>query len=369
MNHERFSFEVNEQDSAQEGFDFCNSDANMDSNPFGETAFTPLENPFENSGGHFSSGPNVDLIENFEEAAPQDLGLADYDLNPEDLAGQFAALDLNFEEKVKIVPEWDNYSLFQSEEDTTSPGWESTESKDPESLLELEPELESNAENSLTESGKTEDSGDSQGKSLRGRPRKDKFLSKEEIFSKFQAHLLKKFRSFEKSAREDSGSTTSRNRDDKPRTKIIRLCKTLPTFLLKLLVSVGDYKHSEAARLNESYVKAFNGFLDIITYLNLNASLSAHLESMPYSHVLCFAGIAFPKSKVTSVATLRDEGDKISVNSFMDGRDATSIRLIKRQMEKNSMFKILFKVAFQSLREYAGEFPICMNILEELANL
>lgn len=55
-----------------------------------------------------------------------------------------------------------------------------------------------------------------------------------------------------------------RKRDDKPRTKLIRLVKKIPDMILKKLVSVGDYKHKDLNRLSSSYKKAFLGLIDMM---------------------------------------------------------------------------------------------------------
>lgn len=254
-----------------------------------------------------------------------------------------------------------NHSLFQSGESTTSPGWESEEEK-----ASQEPSEQITSEESLPESTQSVDSQDRCG---RGRPRHKKEIPTEDLLVSFINFLVSKFSKIEKSAEEDSGNQTSRNRDDKPRTKIIRLCKTLPTFFLKLLVSVGDYKHSDAARLNESYEKAYDGFKNIIKCLNLTDSLRTDLCNLKWSNILALGAIAFPMEKVCTVAKYRDEGDRASIESFMAGRQATSVKKIKEQIEKNPMFSLLFKVTFKALEEKSEDFPISMRILEELATL
>jgi hypothetical protein len=161
-----------------------------------------------------------------------------------------------------------------------------------------------------------------------------------------------------------------RRRDDKPRTKIIRLLKKLPDRLLKLLVSVGDYKHKDSARLAQSYNTAFQGFLNLLQYWNLDLVFNSLVSSSVSKEVVSirFASICFPKQKVSTVA------DELSVTSevheflsmFHEIRNGTSVKQFKAQTEVNPLINDLTKLAFHMVKDEFEESSNSVRLLKEL---
>ena len=135
--------------------------------------------------------------------------------------------------------------------------------------------------------------------SKRGRPKKNLSSSTEVICEiitkKLSQEMIKIEEEFVKSS--NSQGSDSRKRDDKPRTKIIRLIKKIPNFLLKLLVSVGDYKHKDPSRLTTSYKTAFEGLVRLIEQVSLGYLLSTVSTGAAADELIRFCGIVFPAPK------------------------------------------------------------------------
>ncbi|CAI2373656.1 unnamed protein product [Moneuplotes crassus] len=259
---------------------------------------------------------------------------------------------------IKDLGDWydpDNHSLFQSEEDEDSsgPGWESDEPEiftkshgifHPEENL---PEKVSNTQEELFAS-----------KSLGAK----RSLSSKEVYSRLRDHIENKLLKIEKAAENTQNSANLQE------IEVIQTCRSVPTFLLKLLVTSEEYKHSSASGLNEAYERTFNGFRDIVKYLDLEDALSAHLNQLQYSTTLTFAGISFPLEEVCTVARVRDEGDKASLQLLMRGRENISLRNISQKVGQNPMLGLLFKVVLKAIEESPLPLKNSLRILETLAS-
>lgn len=172
----------------------------------------------------------------------------------------------------------------------------------------------------------------------------------------------------------------TRRRDDKPRTKLVRLVKKIPDMILKKLVSVGDYKHRNLGRLSSSYQKAFLGLISLLQsisnngiamYTNTQAdTLRTFMEDLEIldDMALCqFCGIKFPKQKVRKVSGLYGvDGDIIK--QILKSRDGTSVKQLKNQLNENRVLRPLFILA-NTLVSDDTEFPKSTQILRELSML
>lgn len=162
--------------------------------------------------------------------------------------------------------------------------------------------------------------------------------------------------------------TGDRRRDDKPRTKIIRMVKKLADWILKKLVSVGDYKHKEKDRLLEAYTTAFDGFLNLLKYWNLELILNSVVCQSDNRNldVGRFASICFPASKVSTIA--HDLSCASEIKNMLKIRAGTSVKQLKEQVKVNIMTKFLFQLAFEMVKDF-DECSNSVRLLEELRQL
>jgi hypothetical protein len=137
---------------------------------------------------------------------------------------------------------------------------------------------------------------------------------------------------------------------------------------LKKLLSVGDYKETDPVKLQTAYQKAFEGLKNSSEYINLQVLFSRQLESLSMGiDLLMFASINFPTKKVKSIARSLTVSTE-TTNKLLKGREGTSVKQLKSQIQKNYMIGDLFKFAYALLKD-CQEFPRSLSILEELSNL
>jgi len=142
----------------------------------------------------------------------------------------------------------------------------------------------------------------------------------------------------------------------------------IPNFLLKLLVSVGDYKHSDPSRLSNSYEKSYSAFTNLLKYVERIDLLKTCSDSVQISHFLYFCGICFPHEKVLAVARFNCISNEIEMKKIMEEREATSVKKLKIQIQKNPMFKVLIQFSFELLKNNS-QFPKSLSLLEGLVKL
>lgn len=229
-----------------------------------------------------------------------------------------------------------------------------------------------------------------EGGNRRGRPKENKNLSPASLHLFITSELKKHMLKIEKEINGKSDFNTSlnsllnllsvsnnltlespeedRKRDDKPRTKIIRLIKKIPSIILKKLVSVGDYKQTNVEKLLRAYTKAFEGLKNSSEYINLHQLFSRQIESLSIgTNVLMFSSINFPSKKVKSVAKYLSASNELT-NKLLSGREGTSVKQLRIQIQKNYMIKDLIIFAYACL-ESSSEFPRSLRILGELLSI
>lgn len=175
----------------------------------------------------------------------------------------------------------------------------------------------------------------------------------------------------EDEAKEETEKEDTRKRDDKPRTKLIRLCKKIPDFLLKKLVSTGDYKHEDLERLLVAYQTAFEGFISIVLFRNPDSGdFNELVNSLEGGDDLLmdFSTIHFPERKVRALSSDLLKLDETHLQKLLQARDSTSVKKLKEQMEHNRIVRYMFKLALNIVGE-DNEFPMTTGILMELAKL
>jgi hypothetical protein len=223
-------------------------------------------------------------------------------------------------------------------------------------------------------SGDDKDDSDSQ-RQGRGRPKKDMSHSPKKLKRIIYDWLVSEMREIQKSIDEDNSlfqnKGASRKRDDKPRTKIIRLVKKIPDKILKTLVSVGDYKHTSPDRLIEAYRVALCGLISLSSMYNLQIDESNGLTSMfDFVILIKFGAIHFPKSKIELMTKsfAMSVANGFNVQVLLKDRDSTSVKKLKMQMENNEIVRLLFSLAFELLKSHT-EFQDSLKILSELTQL
>ena len=163
---------------------------------------------------------------------------------------------------------------------------------------------------------------------------------------------------------------STRKRDDKPRTKIVRLVKSLTSVILKKIVSVGDYKHTDVQRLRVAYLTAFTGFKNINRLVNPGATeFDSQLSDVLVDSTLEeFISIHYPKKKVESLTLSKTALQTSETSILLKERNCTSVKKLKTQMGNNKMLRLLFQFA-SKLVSGCPEFPKSAQILVELAEL
>ena len=170
---------------------------------------------------------------------------------------------------------------------------------------------------------------------------------------------------------DETNTDSIRKRDDKPRTKIVRLVKGLTSAILKKIVSVGDYKHTDEQRLTTAYKTAFTGFININEIVipgvaeSIGQMVSLQVESTAFEEFMC---IHYPKNKVESLATGSSVFITSAVSVFLKERSSTSVKKLKAQMSQNKMLRVLFEFASKVVGENS-DFPKSAQILTELSEL
>jgi hypothetical protein len=138
---------------------------------------------------------------------------------------------------------------------------------------------------------------------------------------------------------------------------------------LKKLISVGDYKQTDPEKLRKAYQKAFDGLKNSSEYINPQDLFSRQLEylSIGIDDLVMFASINFPTKKVKSIAKILSVSTELT-NKLLKGREGTSVKQLKSQIQKNYMIGDLFKFAHALLKD-CQEFPRSLRILQELSDL
>jgi hypothetical protein len=218
------------------------------------------------------------------------------------------------------------------------------------------------------------DDSDSQ-RQRRGRPKKDMSHSPEKLKRIIYDWLVFEMSLIQKSIDEDNSlfqnKGVSRKRDDKPRTKIIRLVKKIPDIILKTLVSVGDYKHTSPDRLIEAYRVALCGLISLSSIYNLQIDEPNGPTGMiDLVTLIKFGTIHFPKSKIELIteSSAMLDANGFNVQVLLKDRDSTSVKKLKMQMENNEIVRLLFSFAFELLKSHT-EFQDSLKILSELTQL
>ena len=209
----------------------------------------------------------------------------------------------------------------------------------------------------------------------RGRPKKDMTKTPEDLKKAVYNWLVKEIKKIQRSIEKDNESLQNkggaRKRDDKPRTKIIRLVKKIPDKILKTLVSIGDYKHTSPDRLFEAYSVALSGLMNLLGIYNLHLSESNDVASCEHSVTLLkFAVIHFPKSKVEALTSCSSMSfvNGFNVQVLLKDRDSTSVKKLKKQMDNNHIVRLLFSLAYELLKDHL-EFQDSLKILFDLTQL
>lgn len=200
----------------------------------------------------------------------------------------------------------------------------------------------------------------------RGRPRDNLNKTPDELTLLLKSFLLKELNKIEK-AIQDEGEV-DRRRDDKPRTKLIRLIKKVTDVFLKNLVSVGDYKHKNPQRIAESYKRALLGLIDSMLCFNHNNKLFRQLKSsFDSSHdetLVAFASMHFSKSKVLTLSESLQVSETY-VKELLKNRDGTSVKKFKLQVQSNVCVGPILELVLALIGD-REDFPISLDILHQL---
>ena len=251
------------------------------------------------------------------------------------------------------------------DEKSSQPGEESSPI-----TCDLTEKISSQSEDSHSSSdGTSSDTDSNKSNSRRGRPKQEKSITIEQLSDYIIKELYQEMVRIEREYHEslDEKSTDSRKREDKPRTKIIRLIKRIPNLLLKKLVSIGDYKHADSSRLSESYRKAFEGLKLLLQFFNL---IDVHRSIFNEENfaLIAFCGIAFPLKKICKVASFENICSENEIKDLVKGRNGTSIKKLRALNSKNPMYQVLLKFTFETLRHFS-ELQHSLSLLQKLANL
>lgn len=195
----------------------------------------------------------------------------------------------------------------------------------------------------------------------KGRPKKDMTKSPQELVA-----ILKQRIAGELNKIEAKNEVISRRRDDVKRASLIRVVKKIPDFILKAVVSKGDYKHEDVDRLLSSYKVAYGGFTSVLNLFESTAD-----TPITSSDAACltsfreFCVIHFPTKKINKLASrlLDSEGD--ITTSMKKAKLASSVKQLTEACSDNMVLRTLLLLA-RELTQDMSEFSKCQEILNDL---
>lgn len=193
-------------------------------------------------------------------------------------------------------------------------------------------------------------------------------VSVTELLKHIKLKLIQQLEKIEK--RVNTVGKESRNRQDVIRCALYRTISKIPQWILMKLVSVGDRKHSDPARLLAAYEKASNGFLGIYKYLiNMSSDDVVTPKYDSYantpSYTLKFSAVHFPVGKVSEIANAFFEYDNNqSVQSLFIEKKNPSTKNIRELILNNEAVVHLIHFTKIIATQYGG-FEKCLKALQD----
>ncbi len=182
----------------------------------------------------------------------------------------------------------------------------------------------------------------------RGRPRNDRYIDTQTLINKLAVKVELEVRKINT----DRSQRGDRNRSDTIRTKLIRLAKKIPQFIMVIVSSRGDYKSSDTLKVRRAYVDAFNGLVRVLNESEIHHNFQ--LESLEE-----LTSLYFPVPKVIETSENQENARQLATL-----RASTSLKGVKDFNQANPRMREIIDFLRSLIDE--NRHPVVCGIMDEL---